>query len=213
LTSPRKGLCEPREPARKERSRRAASARRRLAALILGALLPLAGLRAAPAQTEVLGEYQLKAAFLFNFAKFIEWPAKSFPASQSPFAICVLGVDPFGSAMDQAMQGKAVGDHPVAIERSKDVAEARQCQMIFVSSSEKHRVPEILEGLRGASALVVGETDGFAVAGGTVQFTLEENRVRFLINTDAAARAGLNVSSKLLSLAHVVHDSARNGGN
>ncbi len=161
------------------------------------------------AQAEAPGEYQLKAAFLFNFAKFIDWPATSFAAPQSPFTICILGTDPFGRAMDDALQGKTVDERSVAVERSKDLADTRHCQIIFVSSSERRRVQEILGGLRGTSALVVGETEGFAAAGGAVQFTIEDDRVRFLINTDAAARAGLKVSSKLLSLARVVHDATR----
>jgi len=90
--------------------------------------------------------------------------------------------------MDDALQGKTIGDRAVAIERSKDLVDARHCQMVFVSSSEKRRVPEILNGLRGTNVLVVGESDGFAAAGGVIQFALEDNHVRFLINTDAADR-------------------------
>jgi YfiR/HmsC-like len=212
LTSVRISEAGMRDGPRKPRTPENSRARRSLVALLLAALFSLVCIPGACGQTEVLGEYQLKAAFLFNFAKFIEWPAASFAAPQSPFVICIMGTDPFGRTMDDALQGKTVGDRPVTVERSKDLAEARHCQMIFVSSSEKHRVADILEGLRGAKVLVVGETDGFAAAGGTIQFTLEENRVRFLINTDAASRAGLNVSSKLLSLARVVHDSAKGSG-
>ena len=111
--------------------------------------------------------------------------------------------------MDDALQGKMIGDRPVAVERIRDLADARHCQMVFISSSEKRQLREILDGLRGTNALVVGETEGFAAAGGVIQFALEENRVRFLINTDAAGRAGVKVSSKLLSLARVVHDSPK----
>jgi YfiR/HmsC-like len=124
--------------------------------------------------------------------------------------ICILGPDPFGHAMDDALRGKMIGERGVAIERSKELADARHCQMVFVSSSEKSRVAEILDGLKGTNALVVGETEGFAAAGGMIQFVLEDNRVRFLINTDATDRAGLKVSSKLLSLARVVHDAPKN---
>ena len=112
--------------------------------------------------------------------------------------------------MDDALLGKMIGERGVAIERSKELADARHCQMVFVSSSEKSRVAEILDGLKGTSTLVVGETEGFAAAGGVIQFVLEDNRVRFLINTDATDRAGLKVSSKLLSLARLVHDAPKN---
>ncbi len=195
---------------RNARSRGIRPALRQAAAFILAVLLSFAGAPLDLAQAEPPGEYQLKAAFLFNFAKFIDWPSTSFASRQSPFTFCVLGADPFGRAMDDALRGKTVGNRAVAIERSRDLVEARHCQMVFVSSSEKRRLQGILDGLRGTNALVVGESDGFAAAGGMIQFALEDNHVRFLINTDAADRAGLKVSSKLLSLARVVHDSPRN---
>jgi hypothetical protein len=156
------------------------------------------------------GEYQLKAAFLFNFAKFVEWPQSSFANPRSPFEICILGNDPFGPAIDDVLRGKAIGEHPVVVARPKEVADARHCQILFVSSSEQKRLPAILAALKGTNALVVGETDGFAVSGGIIQFTLEEERVRFMINTDAAERAGLQISSKLLALARIVRDAPGN---
>jgi hypothetical protein len=156
------------------------------------------------------GEYELKAAFLFNFAKFIDWPPSSFASPQANFSICILGNDPFGSAMDDLLRGKTIGNRAVEIIRRNEVAEVRHCQVVFISPSEKGRVKEILDGLKGTNALVVGETPGFAAAGGAIQFAIEENHVHFLINTDAADRAGLKVSSKLLSLAHLVHDGEKN---
>jgi len=176
--------------------------------LSLSAILWLPCTQMLVAQASSPGEYQLKAAFLFNFAKFIDWPPSSFTDARSDFSICILGADPFGPAMDQLLQGKMIADRHVSVERTSQVAGARHCQMVFVSSSEKPRVREILDGLRGTNALVVGDTDGFAAAGGAIQFAIEDNRVRFLINTDATDRAGLKVSSKLLSLARVVHDAA-----
>jgi len=160
----------------------------------------------AEAQSKVATEYEVKAAFLYNFAKFIEWPESSFHDPQSPLTICVLGSDPFGRTLDDALQGKTIGNRPVALERFKNPAQARQCHIAFVSSSEARRLPEIEDQLRGASVLLVGESDGFAEAGGVLQFALQDNRMRFVINTDAAQRADLKVSSKLLALAEVVHD-------
>ena len=166
------------------------------------------GLSPAPrAQVSPPTEYELKAAFLYNFAKFIDWPESSFANARSPFVICVLGADPFGRVLDDVLRNKSIGSRAVVIERFKDLAQARQCQMIFVSQSEGPHLAAILQDLQHAPVLVVGESDGFAEAGGTLQFTLEDAHLRFLINTDAAQRAGLNVSSKLLSLAKVVHDS------
>jgi hypothetical protein len=207
-TGKRRGLRKRRLRPRPQGTRRA----RRLPMVLLLAVLAFLG-NTFPAftQADVPTEYQLKAAFLFNFAKFVDWPAGSFSSPQSPFFICILGVDPFGHVMDDTLQGKTIGAHAVVIQRVKDSAELRHCQMTFVSSSERLRVPEIIEASKGTSTLLVGESAGFAVAGGAIQFDLEENRVRFLINTDAAERAGLRVSSKLLSLAKVVHDAVNNG--
>jgi hypothetical protein len=165
----------------------------------------------AGAQSQTVGEYEVKAAFLYNFAKFIAWPDKSFADPGAPFAFCVLGADPFGRTLDDALQGKTIGSHPVTLTRLQGAAQARRCQMVFVSSSESRRLPEIEDRLRGASVLLVGDFPGFADAGGALQFIIEDNRVRFLINTDAAQRAGLRLSSKLLSVARVVHDSAGSG--
>ena len=100
-----------------------------------------------------------------------------------------------------------IGDRPLAVRRLRDKAEAQLCQIVFVSSSESARLAEILVSLQGAKVLLVGETSGFAALGGTIEFTLEDDRVRFTINTDAAARSGLKLSSKLLALAKIVHDA------
>jgi YfiR/HmsC-like len=182
-------------------------------ALLLASLLSFMGAPLARAQEGASGEYQLKAAFLFNFAKFIDWPSTSFPNPQSPFVVCILGTDPFGHVIDEVLKGKAIADRPVAIERIKTIAQVRQCQMVFVSQSESFHLANIVQGTHGACVLLVGEADGFAEAGGTIQFALEDDHVRFLINPDAAARAGLKVSSKLLSLARVIHDSDKGAGS
>jgi hypothetical protein len=163
-------------------------------------------------QSNPRGEYDLKAAFLFNFAKFIDWPPGSFTSPETPFTICILGRDPFGHALDDTLQGKLIRDRTLAVRRLKDRTEARSCQMVFVSSTESAHLAEILESLRGTNVLIVGETNGFAAAGGIIELTLEDNRVRFAINVDAAGRAGLTFSSKLLALAKLVHDEGHPKG-
>jgi len=199
-----------RGPGRKARWRGIRSAWRQSTALVVAALLSCACAPVDRAQTEPPGEYQLKAAFLFNFAKFIDWPATSFSSPQSPFIICILGTDPFGHAMEDVLRDKNIDNRPVVISRLKNITQVKQCHMIFVSQSETAHLADIIQQLRGARILLVGESDGFAEAGGMIQFTREDNHVRFLINPDAADRAGLKVSSKLLSLARVVHDSPKN---
>ena len=169
---------------------------------VLGLLLFALGARAAQ---DTPSEYQLKAAFVYNFAKFVDWPPNVFSKPESPFAICILGDDPFGSVIDDALRGKTVADHPVVVRRDKDAGAARRCQIVFVSASEKHRLPDILESLQGANVLVVGDFGGFAAAGGAIELTLQDDRVRFSINPAAADGAGLKISSQLLALATIVH--------
>ncbi len=167
--------------------------------------------RALPAQLRPPSEYELKAAFLFNFAKFVDWPPNTFAGPDAPFLVCVLGTDPFGGALDNALRGKVIAEHPASVSRIKRVADINGCQILFVAASESHLLPEILAKIRGQFVLVIGETDDFASSGGAIQFTLEENRVRFFINPDAAGRAGLKISSKLLALAKIVRDAPATG--
>jgi YfiR/HmsC-like len=152
----------------------------------------------------------VKAAFLVNFAKFVEWPESSYLGQGAPFSICVLGEDPFGDALND-LRGKFVLNRPVAVWRIKNADDGWRCQILFVSASEKSHLPAIFKALRGARTLLVGETDGFAASGGDIQFMLEDDHVRFAINPDAIRRAGLQVSSKLLALAKIVRDE-RTGG-
>jgi hypothetical protein len=193
------------------RGRRGPCVRGRVIVALLVMLVLLSDAPSLCPQASPPSEYQVKAAFLFNFAKFIDWPQGSFASPQSPFSICILGKDPFGRSIDDSLRGKTIGDHPVNVLRVKDTVEARRCQILFASAVESRNISGILGGLHGTSVLLVGEADGFAASGGTIQFTLEENHVRFLINTDAADRAGLKFSSKLLALAKIVHDTSSEG--
>jgi hypothetical protein len=166
-----------------------------------------------PAQSPGPTEYELKAAFLFNFAKFVEWPPSAFANPQSAFLICVLGPDPFGSALDDALLRHSIQGHAVALLRMKRTADIVGCQILFIPASERNRLPEVTAKLRGQSVLVIGENEDFASSGGVIQFALEQNRIRFLINTDAADRSGLKFSSKLLALAKIVRDSPATAKN
>lgn len=171
-----------------------------LASPILNLVLVLAvgGVRADEFQPS---EYQLKAAFLFNFAKFVEWPAGAFPEARSPIIIGVLGDNPFGSELERTIRDKTVNERPLQIKEFRSAAEARGCHVLFVGNSEKKRLPEVIEGLRGTSVLTVGEAENFIESGGMIGFVREGNKVRFQINDRAARGAGLKISSKLLNLA------------
>lgn len=181
---------------------------------ILWTIVCLIMLPSPPATAQAMAnEYEVKAAFLYNFARFVEWPNGTFANSTSALTVCVLGKDPFGKAIDDAILGKRIAEHPAILARGKRIQDLPDCQIIFVSASDSPQLPEILRELHGHKVLVVGETENFAGSGGAIQFVLEANRVRFAINTDAADRAGLKVSSKLLALATIVHDSAAGGNN
>ena len=156
-------------------------------------------------------EYQVKAAFLFNFAKFVEWPSDTFVSVNSPIILCVFGYDPLGSALDETIRGKAINNRAVVARRINELPDLKSCQLVFVSSVEYKHLSEVLKSLKGTSALVVGESDGFADCGGGIQIFLEDKKLRFAVNVDAIQRARLAVSSKLLALAKIVHDQCKDG--
>ena len=153
------------------------------------------------AQNSQPTEYQIKAAFLFNFARFVEWPAKAFPAADSPLVIGVLGEDPFHDDLARTMQNKTVDAHPIQVKQCSSLADATNCQILFIGTSEKARLPKIIGGLKGTSVLTVGEMDQFVESGGMINFVIQGQKIRFQINNDAATSAGLKISSKLLALA------------
>jgi YfiR/HmsC-like len=155
-------------------------------------------------------EYQIKAVFLYNFAKFVEWPSDP-GGNPGSISICVLGDDPFGGTLDEAIKGKTVNGRELVARRYKQVEETTHCQIVFIGSSNKKVLRPILESLKGESTLTVGETEGFARLGGMINFTLEESRVHFEINVDAADHARLKISSKLLNLAKIVREGGKGG--
>jgi len=148
-------------------------------------------------------EYQVKAAFLFNFAKFVEWPQDAFKGADDPIAICVLGQNPFGSALEDVVRNKTVVNRAFVVHDVLNAQQASKCQIVFVSSSERKRFRPLLADLRGRSILIVGEAEDFIANGGIINFKLKDARVRIEIDAASAERAGLRISSKLLSLAEI----------
>jgi hypothetical protein len=172
---------------------------------MLPKLLLAATLLAASApQEREAPEYEIKAAFLYNFAAFVEWPSSAFPDRESPFLVGVVGRDPFSSTLEEAFRGKEVGGRLVAVKRASDVKSLGACHLVFIPASERESTPRILESLKGTPTLTVGETGGFAAMGGCVGFFAEGRKVRFEISLPAMKRADLKVSSKLLRLARVI---------
>jgi YfiR/HmsC-like len=158
----------------------------------------------ARAQSPTAGEYQVKAAFLYNFAKFVEWPSSSFSDAGTPLRICIFGQDPFGQELRDIANEKIVNGRKLLVSQVADLQTAKACHILFIASSEKAQLKQVLENLRGTGVLTVGDTKGFVDQGGMINFVLENERVRFEVNRKAADQAGLKVSSKLLNVAKSV---------
>lgn len=156
------------------------------------------------ARAATLSEYQLKAVFLYNFAQFVDWPPRAFPTEQTPLVIGVLGEDPFGASLDEAVRGETVHGRPLVVQRFRRVEEVEACHVLFVSRSESGRLEHILARLRGRSILTVSDADGFTEFAGMIRFVTENNKIRLRINVEAARAADLTISSKLLRPAQIV---------
>jgi hypothetical protein len=187
---------------------------RRTTILILALSVSLSCVPATVAQapdSSDSSEYLIKAGFIFNFAKFVEWPSNAFAQPDSPIVIGVLGTDPFGTIIDKIVQDKKIGTRGFVVKRLKwgtDLKELKECKILFVGASEKVHMDELVQIVRGLPILTVGETPGFAEHGGVIRFVLEDNRVRFEVNVDAARQADLTISSRLLTLARIIQQSA-----
>jgi hypothetical protein len=196
------------------------STMRRLGLII--AILPILLASAAPnahsQETSASSEYLIKAGFIYNFASLVQWPAATFPQPDSPIVIAILGQDHFGTTLDRVLQGKKVNGRSFVIKRLKSVSELlksvadlKDCHILFVSSSEMSRLAEAIQIVKGIPVLTIGETPDFAKNGGMINLILEDNRVRFEVNVEAAKQADLNISSRLLALARIVSQAPADG--
>jgi hypothetical protein len=156
-------------------------------------------------------EYEVKATYLYNFSRFVEWPTKVTQAQSDSFSICVLGQDPFGPALNAILADVTIAGKNVVAKRIPTPQDAVNCRVLFISSSEDSHLKQILTTLRDASVLTVSDLPQFTQRGGMVQFLVEENRVRFEVNLAIAGRAGLTLSSELLKVAIKVRKSAEVG--
>lgn len=149
-------------------------------------------------------EYQVKAAFLFNFSQFVSWPPQVFDSSNAPIVIAVLGQDPFGSDLDTIVSGQHVDGHPFLVRRYSDVSEIDDCHILFIARSETAQLPEIVHSLHGRAILTVSDIEGSAQGGVMIDLVTQNHHVRMHVNLAAARASGLTVSSQLLSLAQIV---------
>jgi len=150
------------------------------------------------------GEYRVKAAFLYNFAKFVEWPGGRSVPDSTPFIIGVFGPSPFRGELDEILRDKMVGSRAIDVRLIHSVEEALACQILFVAGSAGEELPQLLSAVEGKGVLTVGDAEDFADRGTVISFMIQDGKIRFSINTTAAAAAGLRISSKLLNLAQII---------
>lgn len=180
--------------------------------VLLGIVAGALGGSLLPAPVPIPVNYRTEAEDLQHFAEFVDWPAARNEAASRTINFCILGQDPFGAALNKSILGHRIGDRLPTIVRGKRLQDLGGCDVLYVSSSETKRQTEILEQLRNSQVLTVGETTDFAATGGIIQFVQATGRVNFVINVDAAGRAGLRIRAELLALAHVVHDNPTKRG-
>jgi hypothetical protein len=173
----------------------------------LACLPAVPGAAAARAPT-LTREYDLKAAFLFNFARFVEWPADAFATDATPITIGILGDDPFGRSLDEIVANEAVGSRKLIVRRYASVEDVEACHILFVSASQAGRLEQIVARLGKRSILTVGDTAGFASRAGMIGFEMARSRLKLRINLSAARAARLTISSQLLRQATIVESGA-----
>jgi hypothetical protein len=163
------------------------------------------------AQSDV-SEYRVKAAFMFQFAQFVTWPEDAFKDAASPINFCTLGTDPFGGALEAALDGKSVGAHPAHVVHLKQRQEASICHMLFVGADNANRLAAVLQSLQSSPVVTVGDIDRFAQQGGMIGLVLENNKVRFEINLDAADRGRVKFNARLITLAKNLISTPKSSG-
>jgi hypothetical protein len=168
------------------------------AVLAVSLLVPQSGYAQDPKPTE----YEVEAAYLSNFGRFVDWQLK--PAPGEAFNVCVLGPDPFGTLLDNALKGEQIGNTQLVARRLSGAEEISSCRILFISSMRENQLPAILAALGTSNVLTASDMPDFTRRGGMIQFVIEGKRVRFEINLNAAQRAGLSLSSQLLKLAVAV---------
>ena len=165
-------------------------------AILVGAVITLS----AKAEEPLLHEYRVKTAFLYNFAKFVQWPEAAFVDLKSPVTICILGKDPLIDVL-QSLTAKTIQGRRIVVSYSKNVMSVKGCHILFVAKSEKSRIKHTISKLKGSPVLTVSDVDDFVKAGGMIGMVRVENKIRFHINLVSAQDSGLTISSQLLKLA------------
>ena len=149
-------------------------------------------------------DYLIKAQYLYRFAMFVSWPSEAFMAADAPIVICLAGSDPFGEVLDRTVQDNRINKRSITVRRLQGGQDPKQCQILFISALENARVADTVNRLEGHPTLIVGETPDFAQRGGMINFIIKDNKVGLEVNVDAAKRARLTISSRVLDIARIV---------
>lgn len=149
-------------------------------------------------------EYQIKAAFLYNFTQFVEWPSEAFLKEDSPLVIGLLGEDPFGAYLEETVRGEEINGHPLVVQRYRNVEEIKPCHILFINLTKPDQLKQVFASLKTQHVLTVSDVNNFTRLGGMILFFIENNKTRLRINLEAAKDADLTISSKLLRLAEIV---------
>jgi len=165
------------------------------------ALIATLALGILPVEAQVSREYQIKAVFLYNFAQFTEWPEAAFSGEKSPIIIGIVGPDPFGAALAETIHDETIQGHPLAIEHYAHAADVKTCHILFISQPETRHYDEINKNVKGKPVLTVTDTDSTASAAAIIRFVVENNKVHFRVNAEAARVANISLSSKLMRVA------------
>ena len=184
--------------------------RSRLIVAVLLSLSVAVGANAQASASAASSEYLIKAGFIYNFAQLVQWPSAAFSQADSPIVIGILGTDPFGTSIDRVVENKKLDGRSLVVKRlrwSKDLKDLTECNILFVSTSEKEHISDVINIVKLLPIRTIGETPGFAARGGMINLTLEDNKIRFEVNMGAAKQANLNISSRLLALAKIVPQS------
>lgn len=155
------------------------------------------------ARTGQTPEYQVKAAFLYNFTQFVDWPPEAFSSSSAPFVIGIIGPNPFGAYLEELVEGEMIGDRQIIVKNYKDIEELDECHLLYMNIPETEQTKQTLIALNNRSILTVGSSDSFVRSGGMIRLYRAENKIRLEINVKQIKFAQLNVSSKLLSVSRV----------
>ncbi len=148
-------------------------------------------------------EYQVKAAFIYNFTNYIQWPGRAFSGGSSPFTICIMGRSPFGNSFD-SLARETIGGRRAQVRHISRIEDAKECHILFISESEQKNAPQILRSLQGRPVLTIGDYKGFCQDGGMINLVMVKRKVRFEIRPGVAKRAGVHIGPQLLALAREI---------